>query len=125
MIRRDTCPGRSGRGPAIPLSLAGKAAAALALGSVGAYELAPNDARGQAVFLERLALRIDHARTIAPEAATRISDLLARARAMPTRGGDADTRRALAIVKVERALQDKTSVADDEREPQSSPVARR
>lgn len=110
----------------MPLSLAGKAAAAaLALGSVCASELAPTDTRGQTVFLERLALHIDHARVIAPETATRISDLLARVRARPARGGDPDARRAQAIARIESALQTKTSVAGGERETQSSPVARR
>ena len=110
----------------MPLSLAGKAAAvALALGSVGAYELAPTDTRGQTVFLERLALRIDHAQVIAPETATRISDLLARVRARPARGGDLDERRAQAIARIESALQTKAYPAGGEREAQSSPVARR
>jgi hypothetical protein len=109
----------------MPLSLAGKAAAAaLALGSVGAYELAPIDTRGQAVFLERLALHIDHARVIAPETATRISELLARVRATPARDGDPDARRAQAIARIESALQTKTALAGA-REAQSSPVARR
>jgi hypothetical protein len=109
----------------MPLSLAGKAAAAaLALGSVGAYELAPTDTRGQTVFLERLALRIDHAQVIAPETATRISDLLVRVRAGPARGGDLDERRVQAIARIESALQTKASLGG-EREAQSSPVARR
>src|SRR5262245_42626284 len=61
----------------MPLSLAGKAiAAVIAVGSFGAYELAPPDTRGQTVFLERLAQKIDHARVIAPETATRMSDVL-------------------------------------------------
>ncbi len=110
----------------MPFSIAGKAvAAALALGSVGAFELAPTDTRGEAVFLERLAARIDHARVIAPESVTRISDLLARVRVRPARGGDPEGRRARAIARVESALEAKTSLADGEREAQSSPVARR
>src|SRR5690348_1844419 len=108
----------------MPISLAGKAVAAvLALGSVSAYELAPTDTRGQAAFLERLALRIDRAQVIAPDTATRISDLLARVRATPARGDGLDTRRAQAITRIESALQAKTPLV--EREAQSSPVARR
>jgi hypothetical protein len=110
----------------MPLSLAGKAAAAaLALGSVGAYELAPIDTRGQTVFLERLALRIDHAQVIAPDTATRVADLLARVRARPARGGDLDERREQAMARIESALQTKAYPAGGEREAQSSPVARR
>jgi hypothetical protein len=92
---------------------------------VGAYELAPTDTRGQTVFLERLALRIDHARAIAPETATRISDLLARVRAKPARAGDLDERRTQAITRIEGALQTKAYPAGGERAAQSSPVARR
>jgi hypothetical protein len=110
----------------MPLSLAGKAAAAaLALGSVGAYELAPTDTRGQTVFLERLAHRVDHARAIAPETATRISALLARVRAKPARDADLDGRREQAIGRIESALQAKASLAGGELAAQSSPVARR
>jgi hypothetical protein len=109
----------------MPFSLAGKTvAAALALGSVGAYELAPTDTRGQTVFLERLALRIDHAQVIAPETARQISDLLARVRAKPAHGGDLDARREQAIARIDSALQTKTSLGG-EPEVQSSPVARR
>jgi len=108
----------------MPLSLAGKAVAvALALGSVSVYELAPTDTRGQTAFLERLALRVDQAQAIAPETATRISDLLARIRTTPARGDRLDARRAQAIARIESALQAKTSLG--EREAQSSPVARR
>src|SRR5215471_12883224 len=109
----------------MPLSLAGKAVAvALAHGSVSVYELAPTDTRGQTAFLERLALRLDQARVIAPETATRISDLLARMRTPPARGGDGlDARRAQAIARIESALQVKTSLVEGE--AQSSPVARR
>jgi hypothetical protein len=109
----------------MPLSLVGKiAAAALALGSIGAYELAPTDTRGETVFLERLALRIDHAQAIAPQTATRIADLLARVRARPARGTDLDGRREQAIARIENALQAKT-LGDRELTAQSSPVARR
>ena len=114
------------KGPAMPLSHAGKTAAAvLALGSVGACELAPTDTRGQTVFLERLALRIDHARAIAPETATRISDLLARVRSRPTNDAGLDGRREQAIARIESALQAKASLAGDALAAQSSPVARR
>ena len=110
----------------MPLSLAAKAAAAaIAIGSVGVYELAPPDARGQTVFLERLALRMDHARVIAPEAALQIADVLARLRAQPSRGGELDARRQQAIARIESALQAKTSFGGAEPDAQSSPVARR
>jgi hypothetical protein len=109
----------------MPLSLAGKAfAAVIALGSVGAYELAPPDARGQTEFLQRLADRVEHARTIAPETATRISDLLARMRAQPPRGGELDTRRRDVMARLETALQAKAASAG-ELAAQTSPVARR
>jgi hypothetical protein len=112
--------------PAMPLSLAGKAvAAAIAVGSFGAYELAPPDVRGQTVFLERLALRVDHAHMIAPETAVQISDLLARSRAQPSRGGELDARREQAIARIESALLEKTSLGGAEPDAQSSPVARR
>src|SRR5262249_59333304 len=94
----------------MPLSLAGKAiAAVIAIGSLGTYGLAPQDSRGQTVFLERLALKTDHARVIAPETATRISDLLARMRAQQPHGGDLDARRRQAIARIESALQTKLS----------------
>ena len=110
----------------MPLSLAGKAvAAAVAIGSVGAYELAPTDTRGQTVFLERLASRVEHARAIAPETATRMFDLLARVRAKPVRHADLEARRGAAITRIEGALQTKTSLAGGTLEAQSSPVARR
>src|SRR5215510_6343889 len=96
----------------MPLSLAGKAAAALiAISSVGAYELSPPDWRGQTVFLERLASRIDQAHTIAPDTATRITELLARVRVQHPRAADIEARRQEAIARVENALQTKASVA--------------
>ena len=111
--------------PAMPLSLAGKAfAAVIAIGSVGAYELSPPDSRGQTVFLQRLADRVEHARTIAPETATRISDLLARMRAQPPRGGELETRRGDVMARLETALQAKVASAG-QTTAQSSPVARR
>ena len=110
----------------MPLSLAGKGIAALiAVGSVGAYELSSPDVRGQTVFLERLALRVDHARVIAPQTAAQISDLLARSRAQPSRGGELAARREQAIARIESALQRKTSLGGAEADAQSSPVARR
>ena len=110
----------------MPLSLAGKAAAAvIAVGSVGAYELSSPDVRGQTVFLERLALKVDQARMIAPVTAVRISDLLARSRAQPSRGGELDARREQAIARIASALQAKTPVGGGELGAQSSPVARR
>ena len=110
----------------MPLSLAGKAvAAAIALGSVGATQLAPPDIRGQTVLLERLALKMDHARVIAPETAAQISDLVARARAQQPRGGEVDARHAQAIARIESALLAKTSFGGGGPDAQSSPVARR
>jgi len=109
----------------MPLSLAGKAiAAVIAVGSVGAVELAPPDVRGQTVFLERLALKVDHARTIPPATTAQISELIARARAQRPRGGELDARREQAIARIESALLTKTpsGAAPD---AQSSPVARR
>jgi len=109
----------------MPLSLAGKAfAAVIAIGSVGAYELAPPDWRGQTVFLERLASRVDQAETIAPDTATRISDLLVRVRDQHPRNAGIEARRRQAIARIESALQSKTSFAA-EADAQSSPVARR
>jgi len=108
------------------LSLAGKAAAAaIAIGSVGAYEWAPSDTREQTIFIERLALRIENARVIAPDTATQVSDLLARVQARPVRGGDVDARREQAIARIEAALQAKMALAGGRLEAQSSPVARR
>jgi hypothetical protein len=110
----------------MPLSLAGKAVAAVvAVGSLGAFELAPPDIRGQTVFLERLALRVDHARTIAPETATQISDVLVRMRSRRPRGGELDLRRAQAIARIESALLAKTAFGGAAPDAQSSPVARR
>jgi hypothetical protein len=110
----------------MPLSLSGKAVAAvIAVGSLGAYELAPPDIRGETAFLERLALNVDHARVIAPETATQISDVLARARSQRPRGGGLDARREQAIARIESALLAKTSFVGAEPDPQSSPVARR
>lgn len=110
----------------MPLSLAGKAiAAVIAIGSVGAFELAPPDTRGQTVFLERLAQRMDAARVIAPETATQISDVLSRARTQRPRGGELDARRAQAIARIEGALLAKTSFVGAAPGAQSSPVARR
>ena len=110
----------------MPLSLAGKTVAALiAVGSVGAMELAPPDIRGQTAFLERLAHKMDHARMIAPETAAQISGVVARARAQQPRGGELDARRAQAIARIERALLAKTSFGGGEPDAQSSPVARR
>jgi hypothetical protein len=110
----------------MPLSLAGKAVAAvIAVGSVGALELAPPDIRGQTVFLERLALKVDQAHIIAPETAAQISDVLARARTRLPRGGELDARRAQAIARIESALQAKTSFGGAAPDAQSSPVARR
>ena len=111
----------------MPLSLAGKAvvAAMTAIGSFGALELAPPDLRGQTVFFERLALRVDHAHVIAPETATQISHLLARARAQRPRVGALDARRQQAIARVEGALQAKTAFGSAATDAQSSPVARR
>ena len=110
----------------MPLSLAGKViAAAAAVGSLGAYEMAPLDMRRQTVFLERLALRVDHARVIAPETAARFSDLLVRLRAQHARGADLEARRQRAIARIEGALQTKISFDGAPSEAQSSPVARR
>ena len=110
----------------MPLSLAGKGIAALiALGSVGAYELSSPDARGQTVFLERLALKVDHAHVIAPETAKQISDVLVRLRSQRPRGGGLDARREQAIARIESALRAKTSFVGAEPDAQSSPVARR
>ena len=110
----------------MPLSLAGKGIAALiAVGSVGAYELSSPDARGQTVFLERLALRVDHAQVIAPQTAARLSDLLARSRAQPSRGGELAGRREQAIARIESVLLAKTSFVGAKPDAQSSPVARR
>ncbi|HEY2736295.1 MAG TPA: hypothetical protein VGI70_19990 [Polyangiales bacterium] len=110
----------------MPLSLAGKATAALiAVGSVGAFELAPPDIRGETVFLERLALKVDQARVIAPNTAVQISDVLARARAKHPRGGELDARREQAIERIESALLTKASFVGAEPDAQSSPVARR
>jgi hypothetical protein len=109
----------------MPLSLAGKTAAAvIALGSVGAYELAPPDWRGQTVFLERLAARVNQTQAIAPDTATRISELLERVRAQHPRGAELEARRQQAIARIENALQTKTSFAV-QTGTQSSPVARR
>src|SRR5689334_5522124 len=117
---------RNAKEPAMPLSLAGKAlAVVIAVGSFGALELAPPDIHGQTVFLERLALRVDQAHRLSPEAATQISDLLARARSQRPRGGELDTRRQQAIARIESALLAKTSLRAVETEAQSSPVARR
>jgi hypothetical protein len=110
----------------MPLSLAEKAiAAVIAVGSLGAFELAPPDTRGQTVFLERLALRIDQAQTVAPDTAARISDLLARLRAQQPRGGEFELRRAQAIARIEGALLTKTSSGGAAPGAQFSPVARR
>jgi len=110
----------------MPLSLAGKAiAAVIAVGSVGALELAPPDIRGQTVLLERLASKVDQARVIAPETAAQISDLVARARAQRPRGGEFDARRAQAIARIESALLTKASFGGAAPGAQSSPVARR
>src|SRR5262245_7713598 len=109
----------------MPLSLAGKAlAAVIAIGSVGAYEWAPPDARGQTAFLERLADRVDRAQTIPPDTATLISDLLARMRAQQPRGLELDTRRRDVMARLETALQAKLDSAGVTA-AQSSPVARR
>ena len=110
----------------MPLTLAGKAvAAAIAVGSFGAYELAPPDSRGQTVFLERLAQRVDRARVIAPETATQISTVLTRLRSHHPRGGEFGTRREQAMARIKSALLAKTSFGDAEADAQSSPVARR
>jgi len=110
----------------MPLSLAGKGVAAvIAIGSVGAYELASPDMRGQTAFLERLALKVDHARVIAPQTAVQLSDLLARSRAQPLRGTELDARREQAIARIESALHQKAAFGGAEPEAQSSPVARR
>jgi hypothetical protein len=110
----------------MPLSLAGKGiAAVIAVGSVGAYELSSLDARGQTVFLERLALRVDHAQMIAPQTAVQLSALLARSRAQPSGGAELDARRAQAIARIDSALKQKTPAAGAEPGAQSSPVARR
>lgn len=110
----------------MPLSLAEKAVAAvIAVGSVGALELAPPDIRGQTVFLERLALKADQARVIAPETAARISDVVARARARRQHSDELEARREQAIARIERALFTKTSLGGVETDAQSSPVARR
>jgi hypothetical protein len=117
---------RNGKEPAMPLSLAGKAiAAAIAVGSLGAFELAPPDTRGQTVFLERLAQRMGEARVIAPDTAARISDVLARVRAQRPHGSAFDPRRAQAIARIEGALLTKTSLGGAAPAAQSSPVARR
>jgi hypothetical protein len=113
----------------MPLSLAGKVVAGLiAIGSVGAYELSPPDTRGQAVFLERLAVRVDHARTIAPQTGQTISDFLIRVRAQhPKRASSAEleARREQAIARIEQALQTRLAIGGSQPDPQSSPVARR
>ena len=110
----------------MPLSLAGKAiAAVVAVGCFGALELAPPDTRGQTAFLERLALRMDHARMIAPETAAQISDVVARARAQTPRSGGLDARRDQAIARIESALLTKTTFGGAAPDAQSSPVARR
>ena len=91
------------------ISFAGKAfAGILSLGTLSAFELAPPDARGQTVFLERLADRVEHARQIAPETGAVLSDTLARFRRQrPKAGGAADLepRRQLAVARIEQALQ--------------------
>jgi hypothetical protein len=108
------------------LSLAGKGiAAVIAISSVGAYELSSPDLRGQTTFLERLALKVEHARVIAPETATQLADLLARSRPQSSRGGELDARRQQAIARIESALQQKVSFGGGEPVAQSSPVARR
>jgi hypothetical protein len=113
----------------MPLSLAGKVVAGLiAIGSVGAYELSPPDTRGQTVFPERLAARVDHARTIAPQTGQAISDFLIRVRAQHPRSAptaELEARREQAIARIEQALQTKLAIGDAQPGLQSSPVARR
>jgi hypothetical protein len=113
----------------MPLSLAGKVIAGLiAIGSLAAYEWAPPDTRGQTVFLERVAARVDQARIIAPQTGKVLSDLLIRIRAEHPKTAPSaklDARRQLAIAKIERSLQTKLAIGYPQPDPQSSPVARR
>lgn len=112
----------------MPISLAGKAIVGLvAIGALGAFKLAPPDTRGQTVLLERLANRIDRAQSIAPQTSKVLSDMLNEIRRQPAsndRASDLETRRQLAIARIERVLQTKLT-SRSEPEPQSSPVARK
>jgi hypothetical protein len=130
-IGKDThsSPITKSKEPAMPLPLAGKVIAGLiAIGSVGASELSPPDTRGQTVFLERLAARVDHARAIAPQTDKTISDLLIRVRSQHLKrapSAELDARREQAIARIEQALQTKLATGDAQPALQSSPVARR
>jgi hypothetical protein len=95
----------------MPISLAGKAIVGLiAIGILGAFRLAQPDTRGQTVLLERLANRIDRAQNIAPQTNKVLSDMLVEIRRQPAsndRTSDIETRRQLAIARIERVLQTK------------------
>ena len=92
----------------MPLTIIGKGVlGVVALSALGAYETAPVDPREQTIFLERLAARIERAPQIAPQTHKALSDILDRISRQPARAGQStktDTRRELAIARIETAL---------------------
>src|SRR5262249_55777136 len=95
--------------PAMSISFAGKAfVGLLSLGTLSAFELAPPDTRGQTVFLDRLADRVEHAQHLAPATRSTLSDMLVQVRRRQPKAdqaADLAPRRQIAVARIERALQ--------------------
>jgi hypothetical protein len=87
------------------VSLVAKTGLAVALvGGMLQYNGAPDPAT-QPEFLERLALRVERAGTVTPQARETIAHVVDRALAAPTRSdAQREARRQLAIVRLESAL---------------------
>jgi hypothetical protein len=88
---------------------------------MSAYEIAPPNAREQAVYLERLAVRLSSVREIPPETQKALSEILNRVshqRTRPSRSAEIEARRQLAIARVAAILQqaDRKSASSHVRE---------
>ena len=86
------------------VSLAAKAGLAIALvGGVLEIHAAPDPAT-QTDFLERLAVRIEHASVVTPDTRTSVTRVIERALAVQGRDAKQEASRQLAIVRLESAL---------------------
>ena len=97
----------------MPLSLAAKGVLGLVtFGALGAYEIAPQDVRGETVFLERLAVRLACAHQIPPETHKKVSDMLdrsGRSHAKAIRPPELQTRRQVALDRIHDVLRESAS----------------
>ena len=86
------------------VSLAAKAGLALVLVGGVVQVQGAQDPVTQAQFLDRLAARVERAKTITPETRDALTGLVDRSLTAPARNYDAESRRQLAIIRLEIAL---------------------